>query len=92
MVTDSCFWVQHLITADGDTLLFPLEQLAIVSSDMLSFVSAERLASCWFGVKHVVFLSITPNIWCEELLAPLQQHFFLFFISTNMYVCMYDQN
>lgn len=66
MVTDSCSWVQHLITADADTLLFRLRQLAIVSSDMMSFVSAGRQQpSCWFAGKHVFALSITP-IWLQR--------------------------
>lgn len=81
MVTDSCSWVQHLITADADTLLFRLQQLAIVSSDIMSFVSAGRQQpSCWFAGKHVFALSITP-IWLQRNygLRYSSIFFFLFF-------------
>lgn len=79
MVTDSSSWVQHLITADADTLLFRLQQLSIVSSNMMSFVSVGRQQpSCWFAGKHVFALSITP-IWLQRNYGLCYSRIFFFF-------------
>lgn len=85
MVTDSSSWVQHLITADADTLLFRLQQLAIVSSNMMSFVSVGRQQPSWFAGKHVFALSIIP-IWLQRNYGLCYSRFFFFFFNTNVVI------